>query len=140
MEDIITPDITTQWKSHHQLLVSKPKNDMMSQLKERASNDMFKTVFPNLSKMCRHILSLNLCDSSFIRKKIFSIKTHLRSTVIYRLIAVATITSVSKKVWLLSEGRHLMRRLLNFCRVATRAVVSNWNLSFRCNRQLISNS
>ena len=45
-EAIITSDITTEWKTYHQLLVSKPKNDMKAQLKELASNDMFKTLFP----------------------------------------------------------------------------------------------
>ena len=36
---------------YHQLLVSKPKNDMKGQLKELASNDMFETLFANLSKI-----------------------------------------------------------------------------------------
>ena len=43
-EVIITSDITTEWKMYHQLVVSKPKNDMKAQLKELASNDMFKTL------------------------------------------------------------------------------------------------
>ena len=47
----MTSDITTEWKMYHQLLVSKPKSDIKGQLKELASNDMFKTLFPNLSKI-----------------------------------------------------------------------------------------
>ena len=46
-EAIITSDITTEWKTYRQLLVSKPKNDMKAQLKELASNDMLKTLFLN---------------------------------------------------------------------------------------------
>ena len=43
-EAIITSDITTEWKTYHQLLVSKPKIDMKAQLKVLASNDMLKTL------------------------------------------------------------------------------------------------
>ena len=50
-EDIITSDINTEWKRYCQLLVSKPKSDMKAQLKELTSNDMLKTLFPNLTKI-----------------------------------------------------------------------------------------
>ena len=50
-EVFITSDITTEWKTYHQFLVSKPKNDMKAQLKELASNDTFKTLFPNVNKI-----------------------------------------------------------------------------------------
>ena len=61
-----------QWKMYHQLLVSKPKNDMKAQLKELASSDMFKTLFPNLSKTRRCNQSLNPCYDIFSREKLFS--------------------------------------------------------------------
>ena len=67
-EAIITSDITTEWKTYRHLLVSKPKNDMKAQLKELASNDMFKTLFPNLNKY-RCNQSLNPCHNSFSRNK-----------------------------------------------------------------------
>ena len=37
-EIIITSDITTEWKMYHQLLVSKPKNDMKTQVKDPLSH------------------------------------------------------------------------------------------------------
>ena len=57
---------------YYHLLVSKFKNDMKAQLKELTSNDMFKTLFPNLSKIHRCNLSLNPCHDNFSRKKLFS--------------------------------------------------------------------
>ena len=57
---------------YHQLLVSKPKNNMKGQLKELASNNLFKTLFCNLSKTRMCNLSLNPCHDSFSRKKLFS--------------------------------------------------------------------
>ena len=68
-EAIVTSDITTEWKTYHQLLVNKPENDMKAQLKELASNDMIKTLFPNLSKI--GAMSLNPYHDSFSRKKLF---------------------------------------------------------------------
>ena len=81
-ESIITSDITTEWKTYRQLLVSKPKNDTKAQLKELASNDMLKTLFPNLSKIGAICLSIPVTtvsvERSFSQMKL--IKTHLRSS------------------------------------------------------------
>ena len=53
------------------------EHDMKAQLKEFASNYMFRTrLFPNLSKMCRCNLSLNPCHDSFSRKKLCSNKAN----------------------------------------------------------------
>ena len=64
---------------YYQLLVSKPKNDMKVQLKELASNDMFKTHFLNLYKIGAICLSIPVITASI--EKSFSqmklIKTHL---------------------------------------------------------------
>ena len=49
-EGIITSDITTEWKMYRQLFVSKSKSEIKAQLKELASNDMLKTLFPNSTK------------------------------------------------------------------------------------------
>ena len=66
-EVIITSDITTEWKMYHQVLVSKPKYDMKTQLKELASNDTFKTLFPNLNKMGTICLSIPVMTASVER-------------------------------------------------------------------------
>ena len=53
---------------YRQLLVSKPKNDKKPQLKELASNDMLKTLFPNLTKIgaiCPSILVTTALIESF---------------------------------------------------------------------------
>ena len=65
-----------------QLLVSKPKNDMKAQLKELASNDMLKTLFPNLSKIGAICLSIPVTTASVERSfsQMKLIKTRLRSS------------------------------------------------------------
>ena len=67
---------------YHQLLVSKPKNDMKAQLNELASNDTFKALFPNLNKIGAICLSIPVTTASvernFSRMKL--IKTRLRSS------------------------------------------------------------
>ena len=45
-EAIITSDVATEWKTYRQLLVNKTESHMKLQLKELASNDMLKTMFP----------------------------------------------------------------------------------------------
>ena len=56
---------------YHQLLVSKPKNDMKAQLKELASSDMHKSLFPNLGKICSYVgeiyLSISVMTASVER-------------------------------------------------------------------------
>jgi len=68
-EAVITPDITTEWKTYHQLFVRKPETDMKAQLKKLASHDMIKTLFNNLKN--RHNLPFHPCHDSFSRKKLF---------------------------------------------------------------------
>ena len=78
---VVTSNITTEWKTYRQLLVNKSEDNMKLQLKEFASNDMLKTLFPNLSKLAT--ISLSICvvtasvERSFSQMKL--IKTHLRS-------------------------------------------------------------
>ena len=50
-EAVITSDVTTEWKTYHHLIVNKTESDMKFQLKELASNDMLKTMFPDLNKL-----------------------------------------------------------------------------------------
>ena len=81
-EAVITTDITTEWKAYHQLIVNKPESKMKLQLKELASNDMLKTIFPNLSKQATACLSIPvataLVERSFSQMKL--INTPLRSS------------------------------------------------------------
>ena len=58
-------------------LFCKPENDMKAQLKKLASNDMIKTLFPNLSKIGAICLSIPVTTASVERS--FS-KTRLRSS------------------------------------------------------------
>ena len=55
---------------------------MKAQLKELASNDMIKTLFPNLSKMGAICLSIPVTTASVERSfsQMKLIKTHLRSS------------------------------------------------------------
>ena len=64
---------------YHQLLVNKPKNYMKAQLKELASNDMLKTLFPKIGAICLSIpVKTALVERSFLQMNL--IKTHLRSS------------------------------------------------------------
>ena len=60
--------------------MSKPKSDMKAQLKELASNDLLKTLFPNLTKIgaiCLSIPVMIASVESFFQMKL--IKTSLTS-------------------------------------------------------------
>ena len=77
-EAVITSDITTEWKTYHQLLVNKPENNMKSQLKELVYNDVMRTLFPNLCKIATISLSTASVERSFSQMKLF--KTRLQSS------------------------------------------------------------
>ena len=49
---------------YSQALVNKAKNDMKAQSKELASNDMLKTLFPNLNKLGPIRLSIPVMTAS----------------------------------------------------------------------------
>ena len=66
-EAAVTSDNTTEWKTYCQVLVSKPEENMRLQLKELASNDMLKTLFPNLSKLATICLSIPVATASVER-------------------------------------------------------------------------
>ena len=76
IEDIITSHRVENVKS---VVVSKPKSVMKSQL---ASNDMLKTLFPNLTKIGAICLSMNPCHDSLSRSfsQMKLIKTHSTSS------------------------------------------------------------
>ena len=66
-EAIITPDISTEWKSYRQLLVNKPESEMKAQLMQLVSHGMIKTLFPSLSKIGAICLSIPVTTASVER-------------------------------------------------------------------------
>ena len=62
--------------------MNNPENDLQLQLKELVSNDMLKTLFPNLSKIATICLSIPVATASVERSfsQMKQIKTHLRSS------------------------------------------------------------
>ena len=79
---VISSDITTEWKTYRRLLVEKPECNMKVQLKELVSNEMMKTLFPNLSKIASISLSIPVATASVERSfsQMKLIKTRLRSS------------------------------------------------------------
>ena len=81
-EAIITSDTVTERKTYRQLLVNKPENSMKIQLRELVSNEVMKTLFPNLSKLASISLSIPVTTASVERSfsQMNLIKTRLRSS------------------------------------------------------------
>ena len=44
---IVSSDLSTEWKTYHQLLIKQPKDDISMQLKKLLTNDMLIALFPN---------------------------------------------------------------------------------------------
>ena len=61
---IVSSDLSTQWKTYHQLLIKKPKDDISMQLKELLTNVMLIALFPNLHKLATICLSIPISTAS----------------------------------------------------------------------------
>ena len=46
---IVSSDLSTEWKTYHQLLIKQLKDDISMQLKELLTNDMVVALFSNLN-------------------------------------------------------------------------------------------
>ena len=78
-EAIISSDISTEWKTYCQYVSKRPKENMKLELKELVSNEMLKTMFPNLSTLATIIpVATASVERSFSQIKL--IKTRLRSS------------------------------------------------------------
>ena len=80
-EAMISPDITTEWKTFRQFMAKQPKENMKLQLKELATNEMLKSMFPNLSTLATISLSIPVATASVERSfsQMKLIKTRLCS-------------------------------------------------------------
>ena len=80
-EAIISPDITTEWKTFRQFMAKQPKENMKLQLTELATNEMLKSMFPNLNTLATISLTIPVATASVERSfsQMKLIKTRLRS-------------------------------------------------------------
>ena len=66
-EAMISPDTTTEWKTFHQFMGKQPKENMKLQLKELATNEMLKYMFPNMNTLATISLSIPIATASVER-------------------------------------------------------------------------
>ena len=64
---MISPDITTEWKTFHQFMTKQPKENVKLQLKELTTNEMLKSMFPNLNILATISLSIPVATASLER-------------------------------------------------------------------------
>lgn len=78
---LVSSEIRTEWKTFRQLLVKQPRDSTTSQLKELATNDMLKAMFPNLQTIASIGLSIPVSTASVERSfsQMKLIKTRLRN-------------------------------------------------------------
>ena len=61
---LISCELHTEWKTFHHFLAKKTKDDMKTQLKELATNEMLETMFPNLNRLAKICLSIPVGTAS----------------------------------------------------------------------------
>ncbi len=81
---IVSSDLSTEWKTYHQLLIKQPKDEISMQLKELLTNDMLIALFPNLHKLATICLSVPIstasAERSFSDIKLIKNRLHNRLT------------------------------------------------------------
>ena len=61
---IVSSDLSTEWKTHRQLLIKQLKDDISMQLKELLTSDMLIALFPNVHKLATICLSIPISTAS----------------------------------------------------------------------------
>ena len=88
-------DITTELKTFHQFMAKQPKENMKLQLKELVTNEMLKSMFPNLKTLETISLSIPVAtafvERSFSQMKLIKtrLRNHLSDTSLSHLMKIA---------------------------------------------------
>ena len=64
MPALISCELHTEWKTFRHFLAKKTKDDMKTQLKELATNEMLETMFLNLNRLAKICLSIPVGTAS----------------------------------------------------------------------------
>ena len=80
-EPLISSDLSTEWKTYRRYITQQPKENMKVQLKELTTNDMLKTMFPDLNVLAGVCLTIPVGTASVERSfsQMKMIKTRLRN-------------------------------------------------------------
>ena len=82
-EPLISPELRTVWKTFHSHLSKQPKGTLCSQLTKLSTDEMLRTIFPNISTLANICLiiavSIASVERSFSQMKL--IKTRIRNCI-----------------------------------------------------------
>ena len=66
-EALISPELQTEWKTFRSYLSKQPKGTLCSQLTELSTDEMLRTIFPNISTLANICLTIPVSTASVER-------------------------------------------------------------------------
>ena len=82
-EALISPELRTEWKTFRSYLSKQPKGTLCSQLTKLSTDEMLRTIFPNISTLANICLTIPVSTASVERSfsQMKLIKTRIRNRI-----------------------------------------------------------